>query len=98
MGTSGVAGGTAVDGPTVGGAGGRGYIIDTTVGTPPGKIFNLGVAGSSYAQYSNINPVAGTGYGAGGSGGGTVQSDRGPATNMNASGGTPGAIFIWWGY
>jgi hypothetical protein len=98
MGTSGVAGGTAPNGPTVGGAGGRGYTIDTTVGTPPGSILGLGAAGSSYAQYSSVYPVPGTGYGAGGSGGGTVQSDRGPSQNMNASAGIPGAIFIWWGY
>jgi hypothetical protein len=98
MGTSGVAGGTAPYGPTVGGAGGRGYTINTSVGTPPGSILGLGAAGSSYAQYSSVYPVAGTGYGAGGSGGGTVQSDQGPSQNMNASAGTSGAIFIWWGY
>jgi hypothetical protein len=102
-------GGVAGSGNTYGGAGAAGYQINTTIGTGLGNILNYGSAGVTYPEGSSNYNVAGTGYGAGGSGGSTVQSDvynrnpmyatTGTSGSTNASPGTlAGAVFIWWGY
>ena len=94
------AGGTATAETSTGGFGAKGYTINTTVGLSIGSIIGYGNSGRSWGPFeSGSQPAtAGTVYGAGGSGGGTCQSDQTFTGNQNAAGGTAGAVFIWWGY
>lgn len=75
-----------------GGIGARGFTI-TTGQTSIGNIIGYGNYGSE-----GENQAGGTGtvYGAGGTGGGTVQSDRHPADRMFAGPGSAGAVYLWW--
>ena len=75
-----------------GGQGARGFIISTGQ-TSIGNIIGYGGYGSE-----GENQAGGTGsvYGAGGTGGGTVQSDRHYAVRINSAGGSGGAVYIWW--
>jgi hypothetical protein len=75
-----------------GGAGGRGYTINTGA-TSIGSIIGYGSYGS---EGENQPGGTGTTYGGGGTGGGTVQSDRHYAVRQNPGGGSTGAVFIWW--
>jgi hypothetical protein len=101
------AGGTAGSETTYGGTGAPGYNINTTIGAT--TILTYGSPGVTYPQGSSNYNVAGTGYGAGGSGGSTVQSDVYNPNPDHATTGYSGstyavptfvgsAIFIWWGY
>jgi hypothetical protein len=94
IGVNGEAGQASTYFTTQGGLGGRGYDFN---GTNPSQVIFGMPYGSNPGQYSSIYPTAGPGYGAGGTGGGVAQSDRGPSQNTYASSGTPGAVFIWWG-
>ena len=92
-------GGTAADSATTGGTGAQGYSINTTVGLSIGSILTYGSSGNGGgAQNSGQYSSSGTVYGAGGGGGGCSQSDVYNYNNIFASGGTQGAVFIWWGY
>lgn len=88
----------AVSGTWHGGLGAPGYTVNGQVGAGLSQILTYGVYGQTFSEYSGIPSQSGTGYGAGGSGGGTVQSDQGAEGNANASAGRPGCVFIWWGY
>jgi len=92
------AGSNAGSGTTIGGLGARGYTINTTVGLPLASIIGYGATGTAGSNGTGIPCVPGTIYGAGGTGGGTAQGDEQNNTNAQASGGTVGAVFIWWGY
>lgn len=92
------AGGTAGSGTTYGGLGAKGYNINTTVGTAVGSLLTYGNSGVTYPEGSSSSNTPGTGYGAGGSGGSTVQSDVYPYYPDQANAGLGGAVFIWWGY
>lgn len=100
-------GGAAGSGTTYGGIGAKGYQINTTVGAT--TILTYGSDGVTYPEGSSNYNVAGTGWGAGGSGGSCAQSDvysphpiyatTGASGSTNPSPGTQSsAIFIWWGY
>jgi hypothetical protein len=75
-----------------GGTGAAGYTINTSQ-TNIGSIIGYGSYGSE-----GENQAGGTGtvYGAGGTGGGTVQSDRHNYARMFAGAGSAGAVYIWW--
>jgi len=92
------AGGTAVSSATTGGVGSKGFNINTTVGTVLGSLLSYGSDGTTTAAGSSTSNTAGTGYGAGGSGGGCSQSDEQPYSNIFSNAGLGGAVFIWWGY
>ena len=89
---------TAPSGTTYGGNGAAGYNINTTVGAT--TILTFGSSGTTYAEgVTNTYNTAGTGYGAGGSGGSCAQSDiYVPSYNIGGVAGLAGAVFIWWGY
>lgn len=93
-------GGSAGSGNQIGGFGAKGYTINTTVGLSIGSIIGYGNSGQSWGPFqSGSQPAtAGTIYGAGGSGGGSCQSDQTFTGNQIAAAGTSGAVFIWWGY
>ena len=86
------------NGDAQGGPGAKGYTINTTVGLSLSSILGYGVSGVTYT--SGTYGIPGTIYGAGGSGGGTNQSDVYYSLNprIYASAATTGAVFIWWGY
>lgn len=86
------------NGDAQGGPGAKGYTINTTVGLSLSSILGYGVSGVTYT--SGTYGIPGTIYGAGGSGGGTNQSDVFYSLNprIYASAATTGAVFIWWGY
>jgi hypothetical protein len=93
------------DSSTAGGQGAYGYLVTVDYSRPLGSgnyalALNYGSLGNGNlcTQFSGIYPLPGTGWGAGGSGGGCVQSDRGNSNNMNASAGNGGLALIWWGY
>lgn len=91
-------GGTAPTGTTYGGTGAAGYNINTTVGAT--TILTYGSSGVTYPEgVTNTYNTAGTGYGAGGSGGSCAQSDvYVPSYNIGGVAGVEGVVFIWWGY
>jgi hypothetical protein len=62
------------------------------------SIIGYGATGTAGSNGTGIPCVPGTIYGAGGTGGGTAQGDEQNNVNAQASGGTVGAVFIWWGY
>jgi hypothetical protein len=95
---AGDAGAGSVDRTTQGGLGGVGHGFDTAPGKSPGSILFACPPGSNPGQYSGVYPTTGPGQGAGGTGGGVVQADRGPAVNAVASAGSGGAVFLWWDY
>ena len=81
-----------VEGGGRGGAGGRGYTINTGA-TSIGSIIGYG----SYGSEGEYQPGGtGTVYGGGGTGGGSVQSDRSYYIRMISGSGSTGAVFIWW--
>lgn len=80
----------------IGGQGGRGFWLQTTnnVGT-----FTRGALGSGGIGYYNgygsaRNAISGTGYGAGGSGGGAMMNADSPT--YQGSPGVQGCVLIWW--
>jgi hypothetical protein len=83
---------------TIGGSGAPGWLINTTVGITRDSILSIGAYGSGGPEGSGVQAVSGTGYGAGGTGGGCVQSDVYNYRNMFSTAGTSGAVFIFWGY
>lgn len=90
----------AVTANTKGGPGGKGLLI-TLATTDPSYLAphsSLGNFGVGYPENSGTFGVAGTGYGAGGTGGGCAQSDVYNYNNIIATTGNGGAVFIWWGY
>jgi hypothetical protein len=91
-------GNDAGSGTTVGGLGAKGYQLSTTVGASLASILTYGSTGTAGAENSGQYGVAGTIYGAGGTGGGCAQSDVYNYNNMFSTAGTTGAVFIWWGY
>lgn len=92
------AGGTAPSSTTYGGVGSKGFNINTTVGTVLGSLLSYGSDGTTYPQGSSGSNTAGTGYGAGGSGGSCAQSDVYSPNPIYSNAGLSGAVFIWWGY
>lgn len=94
---AGTAGYNAGSGTTRGGQAAKGFTINTTA-TNITSIVGYGVDGTlGGTEGSGVRGTSGTVYGAGGSGGGCAQSDVYNYTNMLSSGGTTGAVFIWWG-
>jgi len=97
------AGGNAARNTQVGGIGAKGYLLQqgTALNQPDKGLYVMngyGAMGITYA--TNTNGVSGTGYGAGGSGGGTVQGDVGgqPLNRRNSTNGRAGAVIVWWNY
>lgn len=88
------AGSDAPSGTSAGGAGAKGYTINTLLSAA--SSLGYGASGIGYPHGSTA-AIAGTIYGAGGSGGGTAQSDVEAYANVGANAGTTGAIVIWWG-
>ena len=85
-------------GTSAGGPGAKGFTLDTTINQVLASIIGYGASGITYV--TGNYPVSGTIYGAGGSGGGTNQSDVSTSLNprIYASAGTSGAVFFWWNY
>lgn len=91
-------GNAAGSGTTIGGLGAAGYVLSTTVGASLASILTYGSTGTAGPENSGQYCIAGTIYGAGGTGGGCAQSDVYNYNNMTSTAGTTGAVFIWWGY
>ena len=93
-----VAGQNAPDDTQVGGYGGNGYTINTSVGATTILTSGSTAAGAN-GPYGGP-ATAGVAYGGGGGAGGTAQSDVGGQQNgaWISAAGYQGAVFIWWGY
>lgn len=81
---------------SVGGQGGRGYNVTASTAGASFTRGAYGTGGIGYHNGYNLVRIAtpGTGYGAGGSGGGAYMGANGPA--FNGSAGVQGMIVIWW--
>jgi hypothetical protein len=82
---------------TSGGPGAPGYDISTALNFI-NSVAEYGAFGLTYGENTGSYSTNGTGWGAGGSGGGCAQSDVYNYANMFSTAGTRGALFIWWGY
>lgn len=88
------AGSNAPSGTSAGGAGAKGYVVDINLAIV--AALSYGASGIGY-PHGSTSAVAGTIYGAGGSGGGTAQSDTEAFANIYGNPGKTGAVIIWWG-
>jgi len=79
---------------SVGGVGGRGFFIIASPRTIWSGSYGSGGIGYYNGYGSSRNAVSGTGWGAGGSGGGAMVNANSPT--FNGSAGQQGAVLMWW--